>query len=62
MESKMKYLGWQNGWGEKEPAVWRECLNKNHHNDGTMERDYKGNHHTVVTCKVCGYYYDVDSS
>ena len=59
MESKMKDLGWMNGWKEV-PVEVQNCTH-----DWKSGKKTEADHrrcYTKVTCEVCGYYYEIDSS
>jgi len=55
----MKDLGWMNGWKEV-PVEVQNCTH-----DWKSGKKTEADHrrcYTKVTCEVCGYYYEIDSS
>ncbi len=57
VNSALQDLGYANGWTKKVPAIVIECENAGH----LTLQETVGRCLTKVTCKICGYTYNVDS-
>jgi hypothetical protein len=60
-ESKMRNLGWENGW-EHTPAIVRACKDKGHRPTEIEHDQTRHGLDTEYRCDICGYLYHVDSS
>ena len=54
-----KYFGWANSWREDPPEV-KKCRELNHRTN-RISYSNRGLHNTV-SCDICKYYYNYDSS
>ena len=60
MMTRLKSLGYANGWGDQEPIEVRICKSLGHVREGRAMNESQTHHRHE--CNTCGYYYDVDSS
>lgn len=60
MESKVRDLGWGNGW-KQTPEIVKNCRKLKHRVSDIDHSGMRGTDHEV-RCDVCGYVYHYDSS